>query len=94
MKCQQPNLFGQVTKPAAGEEFCSGASPCKHINDGSCIAKSAYTNAFMAPVAAATGSCSATALWKNAEPTKEKGWFFVTDDESTAMDKWCVVHHI
>jgi hypothetical protein len=45
----------------------------------------------MAPVSAsATGKCAATALlWKNAEPTKEKGWFFLTDDDSTAMDKWC-----
>jgi len=87
MKCRQANIFGQATTTTK-TNFCSGETPCKHQGDGTCVQKASYSNNPAAPILK-TKKCTAHINWKHVTPQPTKGWFFGTDDESTAMDKWC-----
>lgn len=68
----------------AGSSFCSGMTPCKHQNDGSCVQKTAFYTQKIEPSAADVTArkqrkCQGTAAWRAATPSPVKGWFFSTD---------------
>jgi len=69
--------------PQAGTGFCSKETPCKHINDGTCMPKQTWDRPLVDEQGnkdepRPTSTC-AVADWRRATPSQVRGWFFETD---------------
>jgi hypothetical protein len=93
----------RMTHETSDTTFCSGMTPCKHMNDGTCVQKTAFYSQKVEEEPVNTETCRGTAFWRRAVPSPTTGWFFTTDSSCTmkgalgcaddghsyAMDKWC-----